>query len=75
MIDDIIRERKTRERLQKLDIPELIDETHWFEDRLAAVEAERDRLRKALDIALRGDMDPEDQAIIMQILTEEPEKG
>ena len=35
------------------------------------LEEERDRLQHALDVATRGDMEPEDRAVIAQILAGE----
>ena len=39
---------------------------------ISKMEEERDRLKDALDHALKGDMDPEDKVIINQILDGTP---
>ena len=48
---EVVRERKTEERIRALDTPELVEAFHGYEDEIAALEAEVERLTAERDEA------------------------
>lgn len=48
MYDKVVRERKTEERLRKLDITDIVELVHDLEDEVRELEAYIDRLENAI---------------------------
>jgi hypothetical protein len=51
MMDKIIRERQTTERIQSFDMAEIVDEIHALEDSLSKAQDTNHHLRDAIDKA------------------------
>ena len=56
-MQDIVRERRTVERIRNLDRMDIVEIIHSDEDRIHALEVERDALREALEPVLREHQD------------------